>query len=103
MGVASGASEFHVEPDKLMTVVTLLTTFEKAAEAFIADVDKRVHDMHIEFEGATAAAHLEAHQKWAKGAAEMREAVAVLNKVVTGAHGNYTAAISTNTKMWQRG
>lgn len=98
-----GDNSFHVDPAALASVIEILDKFERSAEQFISDVDKQVNDMHIDWKGAAAAGHLEAQKKWAVGAAEMREAVAELRKITHGAHGNYTAAINTNSSMWKRG
>lgn len=97
-----GNAAFHVDPAALKSAADLLDGFEKIAEQFITSVDRKVNDLHIDWEGEAAAAHREAQQRWRVGAQEMRTAVGQLRAILNGAHGNYTSAASVNTTMWQR-
>lgn len=99
---SSGGSSFHVDPNALTRVLEILADFGTRAEAFIADVEAKVDDLHVDWTGETAAAHLEAQRQWATGAAEMRTVVGQLHEIVTRAHGNYGSAAAANTAMWQR-
>lgn len=99
---APGGSSFHVDTSALEQVMSLLDGFENRSEQFIADVDHKVNDLHVDWVGDTAASHREAQQQWAAGAAEMRTAVSQLRAIVATAHGNYGSAASANTTMWQR-
>jgi WXG100 family type VII secretion target len=101
MALGGGAS-FHVDPAALESVITVLSDFEKRAEEFIAEMERRVSALHVDWLGATATGHLEAQKKWAAGAAEMRTAVGELRGIVRQAHGNYGSAASANMSMWQQ-
>ncbi|MGC5248137.1 WXG100 family type VII secretion target [Gordonia sp. DT219] len=99
---ASGTTGFHVEPAALESASELLVAFEESTESFIAEIDRKVDQLHIEWQGQAAASHIRAHQQWAKGAADMRKSVAELGVVVGGAHRNYAAAVARNSSMWKR-
>jgi WXG100 family type VII secretion target len=95
-------TSFHVDPTALDSIIGLLSDFEKRSEEFVAEVERHVEALHVDWEGVTAAAHLEAQAKWAAGAAEMQKAVGELRAIVKQAHQNYGSAASANTSMWQR-
>lgn len=98
----AGGSAFHVDLEALRSAAELLDKFEKSAEQFVADVEGRVKTMHVDWQGATAAAHLEAQKRWTAGADEMRSAVSQLRAILATAHGNYGSATAVNATMWQR-
>lgn len=102
MMALSGGASFHVDPAALESVITVFSDFEKRAEEFIADMERHVSAMHVDWLGASAASHLEAQKKWAAGAAVMRTAVGELRAIVRQAHGNYGSAASANVSMWQQ-
>lgn len=94
------AEPFRVDPQALADAVRRMAAFQRYAEDAIAEIDSRVTRLHETWTGEAAAAHAEAHQHWARGEAMMREALTQLQKVATTAHDNYTAAMSTNLRMW---
>ncbi len=77
-----------------------MTDFQHTAEALLAEIDTTVKNLHLTWTGEGAASQAEAHQRWVRGAAMMREALDQLHKAGAGAHGNYTDAIAANQKMW---
>lgn len=99
---AAGGSAFHVDLDAFRSAADLLDKFEQSAERFLADVEHRVDAMHVDWQGATAAAHLEAQKRWTTGADEMRSAVSQLRAILATAHSNYQSAASANATMWER-
>ncbi|PJE07627.1 MAG: WXG100 family type VII secretion target [Mycobacterium sp.] len=98
----NGGNVFHVDLNALRSAAELFDKFEKSTEQFLGDVERKVNAMHIDWQGATAAAHLEAQRRWTAGAEEMRSAVRQLRAIVATAHGNYSSAAAANTAMWQR-
>lgn len=89
-----------MDPQALADAVQRMAVFQRYAEDMITEIDSRVTRLHATWTGQAAAAHAEAHQHWARGAAMMREALAQLEKAAATAHGNYTGAMSTNLGMW---
>ncbi|WP_240477715.1 WXG100 family type VII secretion target [Mycobacteroides abscessus] len=57
---------------------------EQRAEASIAAMDTEVRNLHATFTGGAATAHAQAHEKWARGAEQMREALKGLRSVSPG-------------------
>lgn len=101
MGPTGGVA-FHVDLGALKSAAEMLEKFEKTTEQFLADVEQRVANLHVDWQGETAAAHLEAQKRWTAGAEEMRTAVGQLRAILTTAHDNYHSAVAANTAMWQR-
>ncbi|OBF87924.1 hypothetical protein A5791_18520 [Mycobacterium sp. 852002-51163_SCH5372311] len=98
----SGGTAFHVDLVALNSAAELFDSFEKSAEQFLADVERKVKSLHIDWQGETAAAHLEAQRRWTAGAQEMHTAVGQLRAILTAAHSNYGSAAAANTAMWRR-
>jgi WXG100 family type VII secretion target len=65
-----------------------------------ADLDTRVTHLHGEWKGAGAAAQAAAHRRWARGAADVHEALTALRSLAATAHGNYAEAVQANRRMW---
>jgi WXG100 family type VII secretion target len=53
--------------------------------------------------GDAAQAYLAAQREWDTAADDLRRFVAELHQIVSTAHGNYRAAVATNTGIWQVG
>ncbi len=94
------ADAFRVDPEALADAVQRMAEFQRYAESTITEIDSLVSNLHATWSGEAAAAHAEAHQRWARGEAMMRAALAQLRTAGTTAHGNYTGAMSTNLAMW---
>ena len=94
------AEAFRVDPQALADAVRRMAEFGRHTEGMLGEIDSLVTDLHATWTGQGAAAHAEAHQRWVRGEAMMREALAQLGKLATTAHGNYTGAMSTNLGMW---
>jgi WXG100 family type VII secretion target len=65
-----------------------------------ADVTARVGQLHGTWRGPAAAAQVTAQARWAGGAVEVQEALAVLRGIVRAARVNYQAAVIANRQMW---
>lgn len=91
---------FTVDLDHLDRIVTRLSNLEKSIEQHLADLDKRIQQIHTVWSGDAAASQLAAHREWMTGAAEMRVGLAALRAAALTAHENYSAAVAANTKMW---
>lgn len=94
------AEHFAVDPEAIADALERMTDFQRTAEALLSEIDTTVKNLHLTWAGAAAAAHTEAHDRWSRGAAMMREALDQLHKAGSGAHDNYTAVIAANQKMW---
>jgi WXG100 family type VII secretion target len=89
-----------VDPQALADAVQRINDFQRYAESMLTEIDSVVSNLHTTWSGEAAAAHAEAHQRWARGEAMMRAALAGLRAAGATAHGNYTGAMSTNLAMW---
>lgn len=94
------ADGFSVDPAAIADALERMTDFQRAAEGLLAEIDATVKNLHITWTGEGAAAQSEAHEKWSRGAAMMREALGGLHSAGTDAHGNYTGVMAANQKMW---
>ena len=91
---------FQVDPAALDEAVQRMAAFVRYAEDMITEIDSRVTRLHTTWTGEAAAAHAEAHQRWVRGEAMVREALAQLKRAGATAHTNYTGAMKTNLGMW---
>jgi uncharacterized protein YukE len=84
----------------LADTVQRMVEFHRHVESTVAEIDSLVTNLHATWTGQGAAAHAEAHRRWARGEAMMREALTQLRTAGATAHRNYTGAMSTNSAMW---
>ncbi|MFX0573050.1 WXG100 family type VII secretion target [Nocardia nepalensis] len=91
---------YTVDLDQLDAAVTVLQAFSRDVEAELADIDRRIGELHLSWSSDAATAQRAAHDRWMTGAAELRENLDELREIARKAHTNYTAAIETNTRMW---
>jgi WXG100 family type VII secretion target len=94
------ADVFAVDPEAIADALDRMTEFQRVAEGLLTEIDTTVKNLHVTWSGEAAAGHAEAHERWSRGAAMMREALGQLHTAGTDARGNYTGAISANQKMW---
>lgn len=94
------AEAFGVDPRALADAVRRMAEFQRHAEDLINEIDSRATQLHATWTGAGAAAHAEAHQRWTRGEAMMREGLAALKSAGETAHANYTGAMATNLTLW---
>ena len=94
------ADAFSVDPSALEDAARRMGEFVRYTQSMIAEIDALVTHLHGTWSGEAAAAHAEAHRHWARGEANMREALARLTAAGTAAHHNYTGAMNANTNMW---
>jgi WXG100 family type VII secretion target len=96
------ADHFAVDPEAIADAIDRMTDFQRTAEALLAEIDTTVKNLHVTWSGEAATGHGEAHERWSRGAAMMREALDQLHRAGSGAHSNYTGAIAANQKMWSK-
>ena len=89
-----------MDPQALADTVQRMVEFQRHVESTVAEIDSLVTNLHATWTGQGAAAHAEAHRRWARGEAMMREALTQLRTAGATAHRNYTGAMSTNSAMW---
>lgn len=93
---------YRVDLGQLEAVMARLERFDRVLEWVLADADQQVERLHRTWTGQAAAQHREAHQKWAQGAADLKQALAEMHQVAATAHGNYSRAADTNVAMWRQ-
>jgi len=93
-------SQFAVHLEALAEVVERMAGFERAVEQQAADVAARLDRLHATWSGGAADEHALAHRRWRDGVRELRAAITVLRRIASTAHGNYSAAVSANRRMW---
>jgi WXG100 family type VII secretion target len=93
---------FRVRPAQLADVVVRLGALDAHLQAVVAQVERRVDELHLTWSGDAAQAQRSAHDEWQRGAAQMRAALATMRSIAASAHANYTAAAAANVQMWSR-
>lgn len=96
------SAPFRVRPAQLADVVERLGRLDAHLETVLADVERRVTDLHGTWSGEAAQAHREAHAEWRRGAERMRAGLATMRSIAATAHANYTGAAVTNLRMWDQ-
>jgi WXG100 family type VII secretion target len=91
---------FHVDPETLVDAVDRMAEFQRYVEGMLTEIDSLVTNLHATWSGEAAAAHIEAHRRWACGEAMMREALGQLRAAGSTAHANFGDAMAKNLGMW---
>jgi WXG100 family type VII secretion target len=94
------ADAFSIDPEALADSIERMSDFVRHTESVTAEIDSLVTHLHESWSGQAAAAHVEAHRRWSRGEATMREALNILKAAGGTAHHNYTQAMATNSAMW---
>lgn len=91
---------FAVTLEALIDVIDRMAGFERAVEQQSADVAARVDRLHAAWTGDAADEHAHAHRQWLHGMHDLQTAITELRRVASTAHGNYSAAVEANRRMW---
>ncbi len=91
---------FRIDLELLDEAITAMNKFGSDVETWLGDVDRHVSDLHLSWSGDAATAQRAAHQEWMAGVRQMRENLEDLRTIAQRAHGNYSGAVDTNTRMW---
>jgi WXG100 family type VII secretion target len=93
---------FEVDVDELLHVVDRMAACEGAFSDLAADLERRIRELHVTWQGDAAEAHQQAQAAWDHGFRDMRDALGRMRGAAHTAHGNYTAAADTNLRMWEQ-
>ncbi len=94
------AKPFTINTEELADIVADMAHFDTDAEATCTEVDQLVEKLHVSWTGDAASAQRAAHERWTRGAEEMRSAIGDLKTSGDTAHANYTGAVTANQAMW---
>ena len=93
---------FSLDVEALAAMVTDLGRGHAAMTALAADLQRRIDELHLSWEGQAADAHRLAQAAWNQGFHEMREALARMRQAADTAHRNYTSAAAVNHQLWEQ-
>lgn len=91
---------FGVDRDRLADLVRQLARCGADLRAVEAEVEARVKQLHVVWQGEAATLHTHAHRRWTVGARQTHEALEDLRAIAQTADDNYGAAIAANAAMW---
>ncbi|MGL6236880.1 MAG: WXG100 family type VII secretion target [Segniliparus sp.] len=92
--------KFKIDLEGLLAKVARMQEIGQRAEEACAEIDAKVSALHQTWTGGAADAHRGEHEQWKQGAQEMHDALKELKSLAEKAHGDYSRAVETNTKMW---
>jgi WXG100 family type VII secretion target len=93
---------FRVRPAQLADVVQRLGALDAHLQSVLAQVERRVDELHLTWSGEAAQAQRATHDEWQRGAAQMRAGLATMRSIAATAHANYVAAATANVRMWDQ-
>lgn len=96
----SAAETYAVDLDQLQNVVARMVRCEDDLDALLAELAARVRTLHDTWDGAAADAQLVAQRRWEAGFHAMHAGLSGMREAGRAAHGHYTDAVLTNTRMW---
>lgn len=91
---------YRVDLDALDRTISAMQSTSDTVGAELTALDGHIAALHGVWSGEAAAAQLQAHREWSEGAKAMRDALDTLRALARTAHGNYSAAVAANQKMW---
>ena len=93
---------YDVDLDHLTQTIDELAGVEDHLESLLAELRHRTTVLHLTWDGRSSAAHVLAQERWERGFAGMREALAAMRTAADSAHDNYSAAATANTRLWEQ-
>lgn len=93
---------YSLDVDDLARVIIDLARGHRALSELAADLERRIDELHLSWEGQAAQAHRLAQAAWNQGFHEMREALARMRQAADTAHRNYTSAAAVNHRLWEQ-
>ncbi|MFI6216264.1 WXG100 family type VII secretion target [Nocardia brasiliensis] len=93
-------SAYRADTDQILALVTKARQTGQQIEQRIADVEREVAALHIDWQGAAAEAHRSKHETWQREMQDMRSALAGLEAAATAARDRYLANVEHNKGMW---
>lgn len=93
---------YSLDVDDLATVIDDLDRGHTALNELATDLQRRIDELHLSWEGQTAQAHRLAQAEWSQGFQEMRDALARMRRAADTAHRNYTSAAAVNHQLWEQ-
>lgn len=93
---------YSLDVDDLAAMVVDLARGHTALSELAADLERRIDELHLRWEGQAALAHRLAQAAWNQGFQEMRDALARMRQAADTAHRNYTSAAAVNHQLWEQ-
>ena len=100
--MTAAPDRFAVDLDELGHVVDRMAGCGSDLESLLADLAARVRALHATWDGAAAAAQLEAQHRWEHGFREMHAGLLRMRAAGACAHEGYAAAVAANVSMWDQ-
>ncbi|WP_228002383.1 WXG100 family type VII secretion target [Nocardia australiensis] len=86
--------------DQILALVAKARLIGQQIEQRIADVEREVAALHIEWEGSAAETHRAKHDTWQREMQDMKAALAELETAARTARDRYLANVEHNKRMW---
>ncbi|KAA0928110.1 MULTISPECIES: WXG100 family type VII secretion target [unclassified Rhodococcus (in: high G+C Gram-positive bacteria)] len=93
-------ARYVADVEQILALVDRAHIVGATIESAIAEVEREVNDLGIEWEGEAAEAHRSEHELLRQELNDMRTALAQLGTLARGAHDRYRAAVDHNKRMW---
>ena len=93
---------YSLDADDLAAVIDQIAHGHAALNELAVDLDRRISELHLTWDGESAQAHRLAQAAWDQGFEEMRDALARMRQAADTAHDNYTAAAAVNHQLWEQ-
>jgi uncharacterized protein YukE len=97
----SGSMEYTADLERLASHVESARAFVDGLERTATRLLASVSTLHLTWSGRAAEAHRTAHDQWARGERELREALAAMAGAADRAQEHYRAAALANEEMWR--
>ncbi|MEU4344103.1 WXG100 family type VII secretion target [Nocardia sp. NPDC023852] len=91
---------YVADTERILALVEKARQIGQRIEQRIADVEREVAALHIEWEGSAAEAHRTKHDTWHREVNDMKSALEGLESAARAARDRYLANIAHNQRMW---
>ncbi|WP_187776123.1 WXG100 family type VII secretion target [Antrihabitans cavernicola] len=93
-------SRYVANTDQILAFVERAAQIGRQIEERIAEVEREVAALQVDWEGSAADAHRANHETWTREMGDMRSALSELSNAAKGAHDRYVANVEHNVGMW---
>lgn len=93
-------SAYRTDIEEMKRLVDRASQIEGRIEQHLDQIERRVADLHVQWKGTAASAHLDAHRRWLAAARDMQHALGDMGAATDKAHSLYSGVVNHHRGMW---
>ncbi|MFF0818285.1 WXG100 family type VII secretion target [Rhodococcus sp. NPDC003318] len=93
-------ARYVANTERILALVERARRIGRQFELRIAEVEREIASLHVDWQGVAAEAHRGKAETWHREMTDMKTALAALETAAQSAHDGYIANVEHNMRMW---